>query len=153
MEEQVEKPVSPGLPGHLIRRLHQLSTQVFMDRVQEAGFDLTPVQFAALDALRSSPGIDQARLAELIAKDRATTGAVVDRLRQKGLVARVVNTRDRRARELTPTADGMAVISALTPIVVALQAEILPGLDEAEYRQFVDLAAKVVRAAGGHGAG
>lgn len=149
MEEPVETRVSSGLPGHLIRRLHQLSTQVFMQRVQEAGFDLTPVQFAALDALRHNPGIDQARVADLIAKDRATTGAVIDRLRQKGLVARVVNTRDRRARELTLTDEGLALIAALTPLVVALQAEILPGLSPAEYRQFVALAAKVVRAGAG----
>ena len=40
------------MPGHLIRRLHQISTHVFMTRTREAGFDLTPVQFAALDAIR-----------------------------------------------------------------------------------------------------
>ena len=147
MGGQIGKTVSSGLPGHLIRRLHQLSTQVFMQRVQQAGYDLTPVQFAALDALRHSPGIDQAGLADLIAKDRATTGAVVDRLKQKGLVARLVNSRDKRARELTLTAQGEAVIAAMTPIVVELQRETLPGLDAAEYRQFLALAAKAVAAA------
>jgi len=142
------KAVSRGLPGHLIRRLHQLSTQIFMQRVQEAGYDLTPVQFAALDALRHSPGIDQASLADMIAKDRATTGAVVDRLRQKGLVARIVNSRDKRSRELTLTEQGVAVISAMIPVVTRLQRETLPGLDDAEYRLFIALAAKVVNAAG-----
>ena len=39
------------MAGHLIRRLHQQSTQVFVQRTQAAGFDLTPVQFAALDAI------------------------------------------------------------------------------------------------------
>lgn len=140
-------PVSPGLPGHLIRRLHQFSTHVFSQRVQEAGFDLTPVQFAALDALRHSPGVDQAGLAEMIAKDRATTGAVVDRLRKKGLISRVVSDRDRRGRELRLTEEGEATIAAMLPIVTRLQRETLPGLDDAEYRQFVDLAAKAVRSA------
>ncbi len=41
------------MPGHLIRRLHQVSTQVFTRHLQEAGFDLTPVQFAAMDAITS----------------------------------------------------------------------------------------------------
>jgi len=45
-----------GMAGHLIRRLNQLSTQVFMHRTQEAGFDLTPVQFAALEGLSPAGG-------------------------------------------------------------------------------------------------
>ena len=49
-----------SMAGHLIRRLHQQSTQVFTRRIQEAGFDLTPVQFAAMDAITKHPGIDQA---------------------------------------------------------------------------------------------
>jgi DNA-binding MarR family transcriptional regulator len=136
------------MPGHLIRRLHQISTHVFMTRTKEAGFDLTPVQFAALDAIRESPGIDQAGLADAVAKDRATIGAVADRLEQKGLVSRKVNTRDKRARNLSLTEEGATLVAAIRPIVEQLQAEILPGLDAAEYRLFVELAVKAAKAAG-----
>lgn len=141
-------PQVSRMPGHLIRRLHQLSTHVFLQRVGAAGFDLTPVQYAALDALAETPGSDQASLAQAIAKDRATIGAVVDRLEQKGLIRRVVSGRDKRARELSLTEEGRGVIAALRPVVGALQKEILPGLSEAEYRRFVELAAKATRAAG-----
>lgn len=140
-------PASARMPGHLIRRLHQVSTHVFLQRVREAGYDLTPVQFAVLDALRSTPGIDQAGLAQAIAKDRATIGAVADRLEQKGLVTRVVSPRDKRAREVTLTEQGRAVIVALTPVVARLQKEILSGLSDAEYQQFIALAAKATQAA------
>jgi DNA-binding MarR family transcriptional regulator len=136
------------MPGHLIRRLHQISTHVFMTRTKEAGFDLTPVQFAALDAIRESPGIDQAGLADAVAKDRATIGAVADRLEQKGLVSRKVNTRDKRARNLSLTEEGAALVAAIRPIVEQLQAEILPGLDAAEYGLFVELAVKAAKATG-----
>lgn len=135
---------SSRMPGHLIRRLHQISTQVFLQRVREAGFDLTPVQFAALDALRHAPGTDQAGLAEAIAKDRATIGAVVDRLEQKGLITRAENRKDRRARILKLTDSGEQTLSALLPVVEDVQGEILSGLSDAEYRHFVDLAAKAV---------
>lgn len=138
-------------PGHLIRRLHQISTHVFTQRVRQAGFDLTPVQFAALDALSANRGVDQARLAELVAKDRATTGAVVDRLEQKGLVARSVSERDKRARVLTLTGEGAALLARLAPVVEDLQREILRGLGDDEYRQFIALAAKVAEAGGGLG--
>ena len=153
MTRECTTSVSAGLPGHLIRRLHQVSTQVFRHRVQEAGFDLTPIQFAALDALRHNPGSDQAHLAEAIAKDRATTGAVLERLEQKGLVSRIVSQQDRRARQLALTDEGRAVLAALIPVVERLQKEILPGLDEAEYRKFVALAAKAAKASGSVGRG
>ncbi len=148
MNERGPGAVSARMPGHLIRRLHQLSTHVFQLRVREAGFDLTPIQFAALDALRYNAGIDQAGLAQAIAKDRATTGAVVDRLEHKGMLTRVISRQDRRARELALTDEGEAVIVAILPVVERLQREILPGLDESEFRQFVALAAKATRAAG-----
>jgi len=137
------------MPGHLIRRLHQISTQVFLSRVAEAGHDLTAVQFAALDVIGHHPGIDQAGLADHIAKDRATIGAVVDRLERKGLVMRVVSARDKRARELTLTETGRAAVAALMPVVTALQREILSGLDDDEYRRFVALAEKATRGRGG----
>ena len=147
MNERGPRAASLGMPGHLIRRLHQVSTHIFSQRVREAGYDLTPVQFAALDVLRFSPGTDQAGLADAIAKDRATTGAVIDRLEQKGLVARTVSGRDRRARELTITDEGNRIVEAVLPVVERLQKEILPGLDETEYRQFLALAAKAAKAA------
>ena len=53
------------MPGHLIRRLQQHSTLVFTTRMREAGHDITSVQFAAMDALTSQPGIDQATVAAL----------------------------------------------------------------------------------------
>ena len=40
--------------GHLIRRLNQISTSVFQAGMKEAGQDLTPVQFAALNAIRTA---------------------------------------------------------------------------------------------------
>ena len=148
MSEEGSKAVSLKMPGHLIRRLHQVSTHVFTQRVKAAGFDLTPVQFATLDALRHNPGIDQAGLANAIAKDRATIGAVIDRLEQKGLVERTVSRRDKRARKLTLTENGENVIAKLIPVVDGLQKDILPGLSDVEYQQFIALAAKAAKAAG-----
>jgi MarR family transcriptional regulator, temperature-dependent positive regulator of motility len=134
-----------AMAGHLIRRLHQQSTQVFQARTQAAGFDLTSVQFAALDAIARQPGIDQAGLAAAIAFDRATIGGVVDRLERKGFVRRVVSTRDRRARQLHLTPDGEHLLAASRPVVKALQADILAPLSRAERAAFMALAQKALR--------
>ncbi len=136
------------MAGHLIRRLHQISTQVFTRTMQEAGLDLTPVQFAAMDAIAASPGIDQAGVATRIAYDRATIGGVIDRLEQKGLVARSVSRQDRRAREVRLTEKGRATYDQSLPVVTALQDEILPGLSQAERREFLRLATKAIGATG-----
>lgn len=133
------------MAGHLIRRLHQQATQVFVQKTQAAGFDLTSVQFAALDAIHAQPATDQARIAEMIAYDRATIGGVIDRLEQKGLVRRVVSERDRRARELSLTPEGEAVHAAVLPVVRALQDDILQALDPADRAAFLRLARQAVR--------
>jgi DNA-binding MarR family transcriptional regulator len=132
------------MPGHLIRRLHQQSTQVFQARTQAAGFDLTSVQFAALDAIARQPGIDQASLAATISFDRATIGGVIDRLEHKGLVQRVVSAQDRRARQLHLTPAGEQLLSASRPVVEGLQADILAPLSPAERTAFVALAHKAL---------
>lgn len=135
---------SLDMAGHLIRRLHQLSTQVFVQRTQAVGYDLTPIQFAALDAIHNHPGTDQATVAELIAYDRATIGGVIERLEQKGWVDRVVSERDRRARELSLTPEGQRTFKALVPVVRDLQDEILQSLGEADRTCFLKLARQAV---------
>jgi len=132
------------MAGHLIRRLHQQSTQIFAQRTQDAGFDLTPVQYAALEAIHENPSIDQARVAEMIGYDRATIGGVIERLEKKGWISRVVSEQDRRARELTLTAQGQKIRSALELIVKDLQQDILQPLNAKDQALFIELARKAV---------
>lgn len=139
--------ISSEMPGHLIRRLHQVSTKVFTARMKAAGYDLTPIQFAAIDAVHLHPDLDQVGLAKTIGKDKATIGAVVDRLVSKGLINRVQNRQDKRARLLRTSEKGAALLAAVHPIVAALQKEILPGLTASEFERFVTLAAKATQAA------
>lgn len=132
------------MPGHLIRRLQQLSTQVFTSRAKAAGFDITSVQFAALDAIESNPGIDQAGVAAVIAYDRPTIGDVIGRLVAKGLVERTVSHSDRRARVLHLTPQGKMMLSSMLPVVRSLQEEILANLSNSERDLFVSLTRKAI---------
>lgn len=135
------------MTGHLIRRLHQHAAHVFQVRTKEAGLDLTPVQFAAMDAIATTPGIDQASIAAQIAYDRATIGGVIDRLEQKGWIKRTISNRDRRAREVTLTPIGRDILERAIPVVSALQADILPGLsnDEASHlRDLIERTTKII---------
>jgi len=132
------------MAGHLIRRLHQQSTQIFSQRTHAAGYDLTSVQYAALDAIANNPHIDQASVSEIIGYDRATIGGVIERLDKKGWVRRVVSEQDRRSRELSLTAKGKKIYLALQTIVHELQKDILQPLSQAEQERFLKLVSQVV---------
>lgn len=134
------------MPGHLARRFQQIAVAVFHAETEAAGFDLTPVQFAALSVLANQPGIDQATLAGLIAYDRTTIGGVVDRLEQKGLIARSPSLRDRRAFSLAATEKGQETLAAIAPAVARAQAVLVRGLTAEEAAELVRLLGKAVGA-------
>ena len=134
------------MPGHLARRFQQIAVAVFLAEVEDAGFDLTPVQYAALATISTNPAIDQITLAGLIAYDRTTITGVVDRLVQKSLVVRETSSRDRRARELKITDEGRKVLRKITPAVEAAQRIMLRGLSEREAAELMRLLQKAIAA-------
>lgn len=134
------------LPGHLVRRLNQSTLSLFIQHAQAAGFDLTPVQWAAICGIRAYPNLDQASLAGLIAHDKATMSGVVDRLVTKGLVARNVSSRDKRMHQLSLTPLGEALFGAMSPVVDEIQQDIMSPLSEDEKVLFSDLLLKMVTA-------
>ena len=135
-----------AMPGHLIRRLHQISVALFAERMARAGLSLTPVQYAALSGIRAHPQVDQATLAGLVAYDRATLGKVIDRLESRALVRRATSDRDRRAKELTLTGEGLALLRAADPHVSDLQPDILAGLSPGERDAFLAMLTRITLA-------
>jgi DNA-binding MarR family transcriptional regulator len=133
-------------PGHLARRFQQIAVAIFHSEVEEAGHDLTPVQYAALTTIRAHPGSDQATLAGLIAYDRTTITGVVDRLVQKGLLVRQANLRDRRVRALQITDEGRRILCGIEPAVEAAQRIMLRGLTPDEADELLRLLRKAIAA-------
>ena len=133
-------------PGHLIRRAQQIAVALFMEEC--AGLDLTPVQYAALAAIRQFPGIDATRLAGEIAFDRPTIGGVLERLEAKGLVARSATPDDRRVKLLRLTGAGLRLLERAEPSVESAQERILAGLARDERARFMALLTKLVDRSG-----
>lgn len=133
------------MPGHLIRRMQQISVSIFAEAMKADGIDLTSPQFAALTILEENPGIDQATLAGMIALDRPTIGGVIERLTGKGLVERTTSKTDRRAKQLKVTSNGAAMVKRMRPLVLASQAKLLEGLTAEEQEQFTFLADKITK--------
>ncbi len=135
-------------PGHLVRRAHQTAVAIFMEETSE--FEVTPVQFAILNALIDDPGEDQVTLAGRVAFDAATSGSVIGRLEAKGWVRREADPADKRRKLLWVTPEGEAVALRMKRAVARSQTRILAPLDAAERAQLVQLLGKLVA---GHEAG
>lgn len=129
-------------PGHLIRRAQQFAVAVFME--ETADFDVTPVQFAMLNALMDAPGADQVTLAARVAFDPATSGSVIGRLEVKGWIRREADVHDRRRKLLWVTPQGERAVQQMKKAVVKAQARILGPLNAAEREQIVRLLGKLV---------
>ncbi len=125
------------LPGFHIRRLQQIAVAVFLEETQACG--ITPVQFAALQAVGRQQGIDQRTLARTIGFDTSTIGSVIDRLEARGLMQRNAHPDDRRVRLLTITDDGAQLLREVEPGMLRAQERMLEPLPPAQRGLFMDM--------------
>ena len=132
------------LPGHYIRRLQQIAVAVFLQETEAQG--VTPVQFAALQTVANTPGIDQRTLARSIGFDTSTIAGVVDRLEARGLMQRGPSSDDRRVRLLTLTDAGQALLRAVIPSMLRTQDRILEPLRPREREEFMRMLRVLVTA-------
>jgi DNA-binding MarR family transcriptional regulator len=132
-------------PGHLIRRAHQVAVAIFMEETGD--YDVTPVQFAILNALLEDPGEDQVTLAGKVAFDAATFGSVIGRLEGRGWVRREPDAADRRRKLLWVTPQGAEIAQKMKRAVARVQQRILAPLEEGERQQLIALLDRLV---GGH---
>jgi len=132
------------LPGHHIRRLHQIAVAIFLQETEAAG--VTPVQYAVLQAAANQPGIDQRTLARSVGLDTSTTAGVIDRLEARGLLQRDSSPDDRRVRLLSLTDDGRVLLAAVWPAMQRAQERILEPLHKAERKEFMRMVRTLVTA-------
>ena len=129
-------------PGYLFRRMQQIAVAIFVEECR--AFDLTPVQFAALVAIHTHPGIDATRLSAVIAFDRSTLGNVIERLENKGFIERKPSREDRRVKLLYLTKSGAALLRDIMPAVDRSQARMLEPLKPADRKTLMTLLTQLV---------
>ena len=129
-------------PGHLIRRAQQIAVAIFIEECVQ--FDLTPVQYAALVAIRENPGIDATRLSALIAFDRSTLGNVLERLEARGLIARYSAPEDKRIKLLKLSPQGRTLGKRAESAVERAQERILAPLQPQDRKTLLKLLGQLV---------
>src|SRR5260370_7788603 len=88
-------------PGFMIRRAHQIAVAIFLEEARESR--ITPTQYGVLVILGRRPEIYQNTLARLLGLDRSTTGLVVRKLAERGLIARPLGPAPPPRPQLTST--------------------------------------------------
>ncbi len=129
-------------PGYLFRRMQQIAVSIFVEECK--AYDLTPVQYAALVAIRTHPGIDATRLSAVIAFDRSTLGSVIERLEAKDYIERKPSRADKRTKLLYLTRSGTALLRDIMPSVDRAQARILQLLKPADRKTLMALLTQLV---------
>ena len=129
-------------PGYLFRRMQQIAVAIFVEECR--AFDLTPVQYAALIAIHTHPGIDATRLSAVIAFDRSTLGSVIERLESKAIVERKAGREDKRVKLLYLTKAGAATLRDIMTSVERAQARMLEPLKPADRTVLLALMTQLV---------
>jgi DNA-binding MarR family transcriptional regulator len=88
--------------------------------------------------------MEQSQIAQSIHYDKATIGGVIDRLEKRGWVERKANPKDKRAKLVSLIREGRKALEDLTPVVNALQDQVVANLSAEERALFIKLAQKVV---------
>lgn len=112
-------------------------------------FGLRPRHLIALTILRDFGETGQADLAAALRVDRTNLVGLLNELEERGLIERRRSPQDRRRHTVTLTAKGRRQLAKAEFAMLAIEAEILAGLDEAERRQLHDLLRRAVGGAAG----
>jgi DNA-binding MarR family transcriptional regulator len=98
--------------------------------------EITSGQFSLMMALNRPEPPAMAAVAALLGMDRTTLTAALKPLERRGLVEAKASSRDKRARLLTLTAPGLALLAAAAPIWERTHAaaETLAGADPDQLR-------------------
>ena len=128
----------------MIRRAHQIAVSMFLEETGALG--ITNRQYGIMLVLRHQPGIDQITVAKLLGLDRSTTGMVLGKLEDAGLIGRVVGASDRRKRSLKLTPAGERMLARLAEPARRAQERVLSAFSPRERKMFLDLLEKFARA-------
>jgi DNA-binding MarR family transcriptional regulator len=128
-------------PGFLARQLHRITAAIFDE--ETASFGLTGLQYGILNVVEVEPGIDQIGVCNTLGVDRSTLAGVVDRLEQKGLIARSPGA-DRRSNALHLTRPGKRIVAEMEASAHTAERRAFDIFTPAEQAQFERMLTRLV---------
>jgi MarR family transcriptional regulator, transcriptional regulator for hemolysin len=131
--------------GFAITDVARMTRSLLEKRIAAAGMGITPGEARALVHIAALDGARQNRIAERLGVEPMTACGYVDRLEQRGLVARFPDPDDRRAKNVMATDSARQLIDNILEIGTALREDALDGLSAAESEAMMAALRKVRR--------
>lgn len=125
---------TPETVGFLLVDIARMQRNEFDRRITDLG--LTPAEARTLSNVARSGPVRQSVLAEHIGVEAMTLSACLDRLQDQGLVNRVADPSDRRAKLVDITAEAKPVLDVIFTASAAMRADMTAGIDPAKVEEF-----------------
>lgn len=144
MAETRRPPSLLAQPSYLASQVSKYGRRHLENALAE--HDLVLIDHAVLTALTDLGPLSQQELADSLDLDKSHLVARLDRLQDRGLLARQQDPDDRRRNRLTLTSSGRTLIKRLGPIAHQSQQWFLKTLTEPEQATLVSLLTRVLDA-------
>ncbi|WP_028228271.1 MarR family winged helix-turn-helix transcriptional regulator [Paraburkholderia ferrariae] len=128
--------------GFLIADVGRLCGKRY-DDLAKASVDLTRAQARIIAYLAHYGDMNQVSLAQRLEVAPISAGRLLERLEEKGWVARAANPNDRRELQVSLTPKAEAVLTAARRVGDEVQAEALAGFTPEEAEQFSQMLQRV----------
>ncbi len=119
--------------GRLLAWAERRVLEATLARLNDQGDDLTMAQIALMQQLCLGSS-RQSELARRMGLTKQAVGQIADTLERRGLIARVPDPADSRAKAIEYTPDGLAVVGRLLDATQAVEREIADELGGADLR-------------------
>jgi len=113
--------------------------------------DITTAQWAVLKLLSVENDLSQAEIAEKTNTDRATCGAVIDKLISKRLIQKELSASDRRSYIVKILAPALKIVDDVTPLAENANRIALQGLSDSDIRILINYLNTIVANLGQNG--
>jgi DNA-binding MarR family transcriptional regulator len=122
-------------PSHLLRRIEQFASEVFLKAALPG--EITLRQTVLLAAIAEAEGASQSDLVSATGVDRSTLAEMMARMERKGLIDRSAAEDDGRAKSVSLTNEGRRRLEAALPAMRAVDKALLAALSMQRRTSFV----------------
>lgn len=130
--------------GFWLYRSHIQVSAALRQAFQDAGYDLTPEQWAVLLRLREQEGLNQSQLGEKTFKDRHNITRILKQLDKRGYIEKRHDKKDKRAFHVYLAPAGRNILKELKPMVLKHRNRVCKGFSKDELLEIRDYLGHIV---------
>ena len=130
--------------GFWLYRSHIQVSAALRQAFQDAGYDLTPEQWAVLLRLQEQEGLNQSQLGEKTSKDRHNITRILKQLDKRGYIEKRRDENDKRSFHIYIAPVGRSILKELKPIVLKHRGQVCKGLGKDDLLKIRDYLGQIV---------